>query len=122
MAKANVKNATGIKNMKFSTQELITVARSDRDEWARAVEARPHAVKYQQWLQIADIALSVLTAPRDIPPQVLDAMSDMCDGGFDAQGIWDLCKASIMPPAPCPRCGTVSSRPDGEHYCHAGEE
>ncbi|ENI2423238.1 hypothetical protein ABXQ62_003591 [Escherichia coli] len=122
MAMEIVKNATGIEIMKFSTQELITVARSDRDEWARAVEACPHAVKYQQWLQIADIALAVLTAPRNIPPQVLDSMSDMCDGGFDAQGIWDLCKSSIMPPEPCPRCRTVSSRPNGEHYCHAGEE
>lgn len=32
----------------------------------------------------------------DIPPHVLDAISDMCDGGFDAQGIWDLCRAAML--------------------------
>lgn len=66
-----------------------------------------------------EIALASLTAPDDIPPHVLDAMSDMCDAGFDAQGIWDLCRKSILPPEPCPRCGTVSDRPDGAHYCHS---
>jgi hypothetical protein len=69
---------------------------------------------------IYEIALAALTAPDYIPPHILDTMSDMCDGGFDAQGIWDLCRESFMPPAPCPRCGTVSGRPDGLHYCHAG--
>jgi hypothetical protein len=69
-------------------------------------------------LKALEIALASLTAPDDIPPHVLDSMSDMCDGGFDAQGIWDLCRASIMPPTPCPRCGCSSSRPKGEHYCH----
>jgi len=34
--------------------------------------------------------------PDDIPPHVLDAISDMCDGGFDAQGIWDLCRAAML--------------------------
>lgn len=38
-----------------------------------------------------------LAVPNDIPPHVLDAMSDMCDGGFDAQGIWDLCRAAHQP-------------------------
>lgn len=71
---------------------------------------------------VLEIALASLTAPDYIPPHVLDAMSDMCDAGFDAQGIWDLCRASIMPPEPCPRCGTVSERPDGAHYCHPGRK
>lgn len=75
--------------------------------------APPEVVK-----RLAEIALALLTVPDDIPPHVLDAMSEMCDAGFDAQGIWDLCRGSIMPPAPCPRCGTVSGRPDGGHYCH----
>ena len=63
-----------------------------------------------------EIALASLTVPDAIPPHVLDAMSDMCDAGFDAQGIWDLCRKSILPPEPCPRCGIVSDRPDGAHY------
>lgn len=67
-----------------------------------------------------EIALAALTEPDYIPHHVLDAMSDMCDGGFNAQGIWDLCRESIMPPEPCPRCGTASDRPDGVHYCHVG--
>ncbi|MDE4745132.1 hypothetical protein ABK814_18390 [Enterobacter hormaechei] len=66
-----------------------------------------------------EIALASLTAPDDIPLHVLDAMSGMCDAGFNAQGIWDLCRKSILPPEPCPRCGIVSDRPDGAHYCHA---
>jgi len=66
-----------------------------------------------------EIALASLTVPDAIPPHVLDAMSDMCDAGFDAQGIWDLCRKSILPPEPCPRCGIVSDRPDGAHYCHS---
>jgi ssDNA-binding Zn-finger/Zn-ribbon topoisomerase 1 len=24
-----------------------------------------------------------------------------------------------IPPASCPRCGTISDRPDGVHYCHS---
>ncbi|WP_421637174.1 hypothetical protein [Enterobacter ludwigii] len=66
-----------------------------------------------------EIALASLTVPDDIPSHVLDAMSDMCDAGFDAQGIWDLCRKAILPPEPCPRCGKVSDRPDGAHYCHS---
>ncbi|TNL09919.1 hypothetical protein CYD30_11705 [Kosakonia cowanii] len=73
-------------------------------------------------LQVLEIALAALTAPDYIPPHVLDAMGDMCDGGFNAQGIWDLCRESIMPPTACPRCGLVPGRPDGVHYCHAGSK
>lgn len=69
---------------------------------------------------VLKIALAALTAPDYIPPHVLDAMSDLCDGGFNAQGIWDLCRESIMPAEACPRCGTTSDRPDGAHYCHIG--
>lgn len=68
--------------------------------------------------RVFEIALAVLSAPDYIPPHVEDTMGDMCDGGFNAQGIWDLCRESIMPPEPCPRCGTKSDRPDGMHYCH----
>ena len=71
--------------------------------------------------RVLEIALAALTAPDYIPPHVLDAMSNMCDGGFNAKGIWDLCRESILPPEPCPRCGTVSNRPDGAHYCHAAD-
>ncbi|EIT7707150.1 hypothetical protein L3E40_002425 [Escherichia coli] len=71
--------------------------------------------------RVFEIALAALTAPDYIPPHVLDAMSNMCDGGFNAQGIWDLCRESILPPEPCPRCGIVSGRPDGAHYCHADD-
>jgi hypothetical protein len=63
--------------------------------------------------------LETINAPNNIPPHVEDVMGTMCDGGFNAQGIWNLCRESIMPPAPCPRCGTVSERPDGVHYCHS---
>lgn len=66
-----------------------------------------------------EIALASLTVPDDVPPHVLDAMSDMCDAGFDAQGIWDLCRKSILPPVPCPRRGTASDRPDSAHYFHS---
>lgn len=71
---------------------------------------------------ILEIALAALVVPSDIPPHVLDAMSDMCDGGFDAQGIWDLCRESTAPPVACPRCGAISTRPNGEHYCHSQSE
>lgn len=50
----------------------------------------------EKLLAVNEIALAALTAPDDIPRPVLDAMSDMCDGGFNAQGIWDLCKAAII--------------------------
>jgi len=88
----------------------------------RALECFPVQAVPQMDLALIEIALASLTAPDDIPPHVLDAMSEMCDAGFDAQGIWDLCRTSIMPPEPCPRCGTVSSRPDGAHYCHPGRK
>ncbi|MEE9647970.1 hypothetical protein [Enterobacter soli] len=72
--------------------------------------------------RILEIALAVLTAPDDIPPRVLDAMSDMCDGGFDSQGIWDLCRESIMPPTPCSHCGAVLDRPGGASHYHTEDE
>lgn len=58
--------------------------------------------------RVMEIALTALkaTAPVTIPPHVLDAMSEMCDGGFDAQGIWDLCRqefalAALNEPQQC---------------------
>lgn len=106
--------------MRFTKEQLIAKAR-EQIAFCRHTkitgESRTHV---NQCSALFEIALSVLTAPDYIPPHVQDAMSDMCDGGFDGQGIWDLCRESIMPPAPCPRCGTVSDRPDGGHYCHVG--
>lgn len=105
--------------MEFTKQQLIThvtakAARIKPD--SQANDSRRNEALMNK--RVLEIALAALTAPDYIPPHVLDAMSDMCDGGFNAQGIWDLCRESIMPPAPCPRCGTVSDRPDGGHYCH----
>lgn len=107
--------------MEFTKQQLIThvtakAARIKPD--SQANDSRRNEALMNKC--VLEIALAALTAPDYIPPHVLDAMSDMCDGGFNAQGIWDLCRESIMPPAPCPRCGTVSDRPDGGHYCHVG--
>ncbi|MDQ5183831.1 hypothetical protein RCE24_22595 [Klebsiella variicola subsp. variicola] len=44
---------------------------------------------------ICKIALAALTAPDDVPRLVMDRICDMSDGGVDAQGIWELCKAEI---------------------------
>jgi hypothetical protein len=27
-----------------------------------------------------------------------------------------------IPPSPCPRCRTISDRPDGVHYCHSSNK
>lgn len=102
--------------MRFTKEQLVARALEN----LRALECFPVQTVPQMDLALIEIALAALNAPDDIPPHVLDAMSDMCDAGFDGQGIWDLCRASIMPPTPCPRCGTVSNRPDGAHYCHVG--
>lgn len=107
-----IKNLT--EESRFTKEQLIARAQEN----LRALECFPLQAVPQMDLALMKIAMAVLTAPDYIPPHVLDAMSDMCDGGFNAQGIWDLCRESIMPPAPCPRCGTVSDRPDGGHYCH----
>ncbi|EPL0394290.1 hypothetical protein QCJ66_000951 [Enterobacter ludwigii] len=102
----------------FTKEHLIEHAKKHiaHDMWLKKKFGENHNTPAT--VELAEIALAVLTAPDYIPPHVLDAMSDMCDGGFNAQGIWDLCRESIMPPAPCTRCGTVSDRPDGGHYCH----
>ncbi|EMV7411142.1 hypothetical protein AADQ46_004714 [Enterobacter soli] len=106
--------------MEFTKEQLIayitTKAARIKPDMQRNISLRIEALMNKRELEIA---LASLTVPDDIPPHVLDAMSDMCDGGFDAQGIWDLCRKSILPPEPCPRCGTVSDRPDGAHYCHS---
>ena len=111
-----IQNLTG--ESRFTKEQLIARAKEN----LRALECFPLQAVPQMDLALMKIAIAVLTAPDNIPPHVLDAMSDMCDGGFNAQGIWDLCRESIMPPAPCPRCGTVSARPDGGHYCHVDAE
>lgn len=106
--------------MEFTKEQLIahitTKAARIKPDMQRNNSLRIEALMNKRELEIA---LTSLTVPDDIPPHVLDAMSDMCDAGFDAQGIWDLCRKSILPPEPCPRCGTVSDRPDGAHYCHS---
>ncbi|WP_116291004.1 hypothetical protein [Enterobacter hormaechei] len=104
--------------MEFTKEQLISrigVLMARRKE---SLSMKLFVEEFGADVEILKIALAVLTAPDYIPHNVLDAMSDMCDGGFHAQGIWDLCRESIMPPAPCARCGTVSDRPDGVHYCH----
>lgn len=107
----------------FTKEQLIEQARKNIEVLEGAVTRLPGNSEIARiHLRLAEITLATLTAPDDIPPHVLDAMSDMCDGGFDAQGIWDLCRASIMPPEPCSRCGVVSQRPDGAHYCHPGRK
>lgn len=106
--------------MEFTKEQLIahitTKAARIKPDMQRNNSLRIEALMNKRELEIA---LASLTVPDDIPPHVLDAMSDMCDAGFDAQGIWDLCRKSILPSEPCPRCGTVSDRPDGAHYCHS---
>ncbi|HCR0902812.1 hypothetical protein [Enterobacter cloacae complex sp. 2023EL-00624] len=111
-----IKNLT--EESRFTKEQLIDAAKFSVNHWKDVAERYPKNGDYKIQLAVSEIALAALTAPDYIPPHVLDAMSDMCDGGFNAQGIWDLCRESIMPPAPCPRCGTVSDRPDGGHYCH----
>ncbi|HAT7594791.1 TPA: hypothetical protein JAW44_004599 [Citrobacter werkmanii] len=110
---------------KFTKEQLATWADKLIEETRSDISISrtdAHAESYHAQLALLEIAQAALTAPDDIPPHVLDAMSEMCDGGFDAQGIWDLCRASTLPPEPCPRCGVVSHRPDGAHYCHPGRK
>lgn len=110
--------------MQFTKEQLIEHIGKRMDDRRGLLNKATLAPGFREYLEkevaTDEIALASLTAPDDIPPHVLDAMSDMCDGGFDAQGIWDLCREAIMPPTSCPRCGTVSDRPDGVHYCHVG--
>lgn len=110
--------------MQFTKEQLITHITRHSDEISRLIKQQSHHDNEyrKKLLAVNEIAMAVLTAPDFIPPHVEDAMGDMCDGGFNAQGIWDLCRESIMPPSPCPRCGTVSDRPDGVHYCHVGNK
>lgn len=106
--------------MQFTKEQLIAKA-EDQLKLIRGLSLTLSAKEHVDMCSaLFEIALASLTAPDYIPPHVQDSMSEMCDGGFDGQGIWDLCRESIMPPAPCPRCGTVSDRPDGGHYCHVG--
>lgn len=106
--------------MEFTKEQLIAKAR-EQIAFCRHTkikgEGRTHV---NQCSALFEIALAALNAPDYIPPHVDDALGDMCDGGYNAQGIWALCRESIMPPAPCPRCGIKSDRPDGAHYCHVG--
>lgn len=107
---------------RFTKEQLIAHITRHSDEISRLIKQQSHHDNEyrKKLLAVNEVALAALTAPEYIPPHVLDAMSDMCDEGFNAQGIWDLCRESILPPESCPRCGTVSGRPDGLHYCHAG--
>lgn len=105
----------------FSKEQLINLTREDVEFWRERNELIPSIHTSMRQSQ-AEIALAMLTAPDFIPPHVEDAMGEMCDGGFNAQGIWSLCRKSLMPPKPCPRCGTASDRPDGVHYCHVGRK
>lgn len=104
--------------MEFTKEQLHSRAKARMERMQEAMREHSGSPDACMDLRLAEIALAVLTAPEYIPPHVEDSMGDMCDGGYNAQGIWDLCRASIMPPAPCPRCGTISDRPDGAHYCH----
>lgn len=106
--------------MEFTKEQLIARANHTLHEGKAFLAAHPEYDGMAKDAALLEIALAALSAPDYIPPHVLDAMSDMCDGGFNAQGIWDLCRESIMPAEPCPRCGTTSDRPDGAHYCHVG--
>ncbi|MEP9181681.1 hypothetical protein ABKT77_23320 [Enterobacter cloacae] len=116
-----IKNLT--EESRFTKEQLIEHVTRQLDMFHRQIKSQPLADNNynRKTITALEIALAALTAPDYIPPHVLDAMSNMCDGGFNAQGIWDLCRESILPPEPCPRCGTVSSRPDGAHYCHAAD-
>ncbi|MCE3116829.1 hypothetical protein LXD80_13605 [Enterobacter sp. ASE] len=106
--------------MTFTKDQLIERVKHHKATAEMFAEDAVKSVAAKMDVMIFEIALASLTAPDYIPPHVLDAMSDMCDGGFNAQGLWDLCRESIMPPKPCTRCGTTSDRPDGGHYCHLG--
>lgn len=111
--------------MQFTKEQLIAHTEALIESQRQCIpgaNAPENVCTYEMDVAVLEIALAALTTPDDIPPPVLDAMSDMCDAGFDAQGIWDLCKAEITgknESQPCPRCGVTSTRPNGEHYCHA---
>lgn len=76
--------------------DMSAIKMPDVEKWRT-----PEAVRAQNAYRVlvervvAD-AIGIADVPDDIPRPVLDRMSDMCDGGFDAQGIWDLCKAAII--------------------------
>ncbi|MGN7914707.1 hypothetical protein [Enterobacter sp. 22466] len=106
--------------MTFTKEQLIERVKNMLRAYKGKVKTHPEYDGMAADVELLEIALAALTAPVYIPLHVEDAMADMCDGGFNAQGIWDLCRESIMPPKPCPCCGTTSDRPDGGHYCHVG--
>ncbi|ELC7036249.1 hypothetical protein Q6X33_003947 [Salmonella enterica] len=73
-------------------EQLITRARYNKAEAEEVASGEDSALD----AQLAQIALTVLTAPDDVPRPVMDGICDKADGGVDAQGIWDLCKMAIL--------------------------
>lgn len=81
----------------FTEEQLIAHIKD------KAARIKPHMQINEKYrvealmnLRVLEIALAAVAAPDDVPRPVLDKMSDLCDAGFDAQGIWDLCKAAII--------------------------
>lgn len=76
--------------------DMSTIKMPDVEKWRSVDQVRAQqAYRLLVERAVAD-AIGIADVPDDIPRHVLDKMSDMCDGGFDGQGIWDLCKAAIL--------------------------
>lgn len=81
----------------FTKEQLIT------NISAKAARIRPDSqvndslrIEALMNKRVLEIALAALTAPDDVPPRVEDGICHMSDGGVNAQGIWELCKAAAL--------------------------
>ena len=76
----------------FTKEQLIAYA----GHVIKTAADYPHTTPAQADKRLAELAMATLTAPNDVPRRVLEGICDMSDGGVNAQGIWELCKAAIM--------------------------
>ena len=83
------------KRKQFSKEQLINLTREDVEFWQERNELIP-SMHTSMRLYQAEITLAALTAPNDVPRNVLDGICDLSDGGVNAQAIWELCKAAVM--------------------------
>ncbi|HCR2220527.1 hypothetical protein [Enterobacter hormaechei] len=83
----------------FTKEQLIELAQDDTAAISSALQLNMSDEAnelLQKSLAIHEIALAALTAPNDVPRNVLDGICDLSDGGVNAQAICELCKAAVM--------------------------
>lgn len=97
---------------KFTKEQLILKAQENVEFFRERLGLMPQSQPMALSLRLAEIALAALTA---------DDCVYLDPDGDDAEVLVPI-PQRLMPPDPCLRCGTVSSRPNGEHYCHKGNK